>query len=111
MNNLPFQEVYDLTDIEKNQSVSVNLNGERVIICHTEEGFFAIEDRCSHANIPLCGGFINGTMISCPLHGAVFDLKTGALLAPPASEDLKSYEVKIEGTTISLKAKSSNEET
>ena len=58
MNNLPFQEVYDLTDIEKNQSVSVNLNGERVIICHTEEGFFAIEDRCSHANIPLCGGFL-----------------------------------------------------
>ena len=111
MNNLPFQEVYDLTDIEKNQSVSVNLNGERVIICHTEEVFFAFEDRCSHANIPLCGGFIKGTMISCPLHGAVFDLKTGAVLTPPASEDLKSYEVKIEGTTISLKAKSSNEET
>ena len=50
-------------------------------------------------------------MISCPLHGAVFDLKTGAVLTPPASEDLKSYEVKIEGTTISLNAKSSNEET
>ena len=91
--------------------VSVNVGGTKILICHTEEGFFAVQDMCTHALIPLCGGFIKGTMISCPLHGAVFDLKTGAVLAPPASEDLKSYEVKIEGTTISLKANSSNEET
>ena len=109
MNELAFQEVYDLTDIERNQSVSVNVNGERVIVCNTEEGFFAVEDRCSHANIPLCGGYIKGTMISCPLHGAVFDLKTGTALTPPAFENLKSYEVKIVGTTISLREKLSNE--
>ena len=48
-------------------------------------------------------------MISCPLHGAVFDLKTGTALTPPAFENLKSYEVKIEGTTISLREKLSNE--
>lgn len=105
MEDIPFQEVYDLTDIELNQSVSVKVKGEPVIVCHTEEGFYAIEDRCSHANIPLCGGYIKGTMISCPLHGAVFDLKSGSPLTPPAFEKLKSYEVLISGTRISLREK------
>ena len=95
--------VSDITDIELGHSVSVNINGNKILICNTEEGFFAVQDLCTHAFAPLCGGFIQGTLISCPLHGAVFDLKTGEVKSPPAFEDLKVFELKIDGTSICIK--------
>jgi len=101
-NSDEYIQVLDITDIELNRSVSVNLNGKNILICNTEEGFFAVQDMCTHALIPLCGGLIQGTLISCPLHGAVFDLKTGEVMAPPAFEDLKTFKLKIEGTLISI---------
>ena len=45
--------VADITDIDLNQSQSIELNGSDILICHTNNGIFAIEDRCSHADIPL----------------------------------------------------------
>ncbi len=98
-----FIYVADITDIDLNQSQSIDLNGSDILICHTNNGIFAIEDRCSHADIPLCGGQIIDNFISCPIHGAVFDLTDGSVQSPPAFEDIKTFQVKIEGTSISVK--------
>tara|TARA_B100000214_G_C23943996_1_gene617127 strand:- start:905 stop:1225 length:321 start_codon:yes stop_codon:yes gene_type:complete len=98
-----FIPVADVTDIALNQSVSVELEDKSILICNTENGVFAVEDRCTHADIPLCGGQIVGNFISCPVHGAVFDLSDGSVQAPPAFEDLETFEVKIDGTSISVK--------
>jgi 3-phenylpropionate/trans-cinnamate dioxygenase ferredoxin subunit len=95
--------VTDTSDVELGRSISVNIEGTKILICHTEEGFFAVQDMCTHALIPLCGGFIQGTLISCPLLGAVFDLKTGEVMAPPAFEDLQTFKLKIEGTSVRVK--------
>ena len=95
--------VADITDIDLNQSQSIELNGSDILICHTNNGIFAIEDRCSHADIPLCGGQIIDNFISCPVHGAVFDLTDGSVQSPPAFEDIKTFQVKIEGTSIRVK--------
>ena len=96
-------QVADITDIELNHSLSVDVDGQAILICNTENGIFAVEDRCTHADIPLCGGQIVGNFITCPLHGAVFDLSDGSVQSPPAFEDLKTYSVKIEDTLISVK--------
>ena len=101
--NEEFIYVADITDIDLNQSLSFEINGKDVLICHTYEGVFAVEDKCSHADIPLCGGQIIDNYITCPVHGAVFDLKDGSVQAPPAFEDLETFEVSIEGTSISVK--------
>ena len=100
--DIDYTYVSDVSDIEVGHSISVNVEGKNILICNTEEGFFAVQDMCTHALIPLCGGLIQGTLISCPLHGAVFDLKTGEVMAPPAFEDLKTFKLKIEGTSISV---------
>ena len=102
-NSEEYIQVVDTTDIELNHSGSVNVKGKNILICNTEEGFFAVQDMCTHALIPLCGGLIQGTLISCPLHGAVFNLKTGEVMAPPAFEDIDTFILKIEGTSISVK--------
>jgi len=101
--DIDYTYVSDVSDIEVGHSISVNVEGKKILICNTEEGFFAVQDMCTHALIPLCGGFIQGTLISCPLHGAVFDLKTGEVMAPPAFEGLETFKLKIEGTSISVK--------
>ena len=98
-----FIQVADITDIELNQSLTVNVNDIDILICHTSEGVFAVEDKCSHADIPLCGGQIIDNYIICPVHGAVFDLSDGSVQSPPAFEDLRTFEVLLEDTSISVK--------
>lgn len=53
-------------------------NGERICVSHTKEGFFALQNTCSHAGADLHKGFINEqNEIVCPLHHYCFNLKTG----------------------------------
>ncbi len=47
-------------------------------------------------------GTVEGTEVTCPWHGAKFDLRTGALLGPPARQGLKSYPVRATGTDIEI---------
>jgi 3-phenylpropionate/trans-cinnamate dioxygenase ferredoxin subunit len=55
--------------------------------------YYAIEDRCSHDDGPLCEGERIGFEIECPRHGAHFDLRTGEVLSLPATEDVETYPV------------------
>ena len=102
MSETNFLAVADTTDIDLGHSQSVHFNGIDILICHTEKGFFAVEDLCTHSMVPLCGGLIEGNYITCPLHGAVFDLTDGSVQSPPAFEDLRTFQLKIEGTLISV---------
>ena len=101
-----FSTVADTSDIELGHSQSVHFNGIDILICHTEDGFFAVEDLCTHSMTPLCGGQIEGNCITCPLHGAVFDLTDGSVQSPPAFEDLRTFKLKIDGTSISINSDS-----
>ena len=65
--DIDYTYVSDVSDIEVGHSISVNVEGKKILICNTEEGFFAVQDMCTHALIPLCGGFIQGTLISLSL--------------------------------------------
>ena len=100
MTEKEFVLVGDLTDLEIGQSISVEVNEVKVLICNTTQGVFAVEDNCSHANLSLEGGRIQGHIISCPVHGALFDLKTGEAKGRPASIKIKTFELKLEGTSI-----------
>lgn len=57
--------------------------------------FYAIDNICTHAYAELCDGMIFGDRIQCPLHGAQFNIRTGAAETPPAYEPLKTYPVRI----------------
>ena len=55
--------------------------------------YYAIEDRCSHDDGPLCEGDRDGFRVECPRHGAMFDLRTGAVLSLPATVGVETYPV------------------
>ena len=57
--------------------------------------YYAIEDRCSHDDGPLCEGERDGFCIECPRHGATFDLRSGAVLSLPATEGVDVYTVSV----------------
>jgi 3-phenylpropionate/trans-cinnamate dioxygenase ferredoxin subunit len=57
--------------------------------------YYAIEDRCSHDDGPLCEGERDGFCIECPRHGATFDLRSGAVLSLPATEGVDVYPVSV----------------
>jgi 3-phenylpropionate/trans-cinnamate dioxygenase ferredoxin subunit len=66
--------------------------------------YYAIEDRCSHDDGPLCEGERDGFCIECPRHGATFDLRSGAVLSLPATEGVVVYPVSVRDGGIFIDA-------
>lgn len=72
-----------------------------IAVFHTDDGeIFAIDDTCSHQDASLADGWLEGCEIECPLHASKFDLRTGAVDAPPAKLPVRTHTVVIEDDTI-----------
>jgi nitrite reductase/ring-hydroxylating ferredoxin subunit len=65
---------------------------------------YAIDDVCTHAFALLSQGFVERGTIECPLHQACFDIVSGRCLSGPATVDLRTYAVKIEGDDVYVRA-------
>ena len=73
-----------------------SIDGLAIAIVHAEDGeFYAIRDECSHANVPLSEGEVEGCTLECWLHGSRFDLRTGEPTGLPATEPVPVYPVEI----------------
>ena len=81
----------------------VELNGVRIAVFNVDGAFYAMNDTCTHASGPLSEGDVDGTVVTCPWHGATFDIKTGGVLSPPAADGVRSYEVKTDGEDVLVK--------
>lgn len=75
----------------------------RKIACFNVGGrIFAIDDACPHDGAPLSEGSLDGTTITCPWHGAEFDVTCGKVLCPPAVENTNTYPVFVTGDSIEV---------
>ena len=97
-----FVQVAKTGDIEPGQIKAVEVGGKRLLVCHAEGGFYVIDDTCTHDDGPLADGFLDGTAIECPRHGARFDVRTGAVLCFPAAVGVKAYPVTVEGDEVKV---------
>jgi 3-phenylpropionate/trans-cinnamate dioxygenase ferredoxin subunit len=74
----------------------VTLADQPVLVVHAKDGkVHAVHNVCSHAYARLDEGRLRGTRVICPLHGASFDVRTGAVLGAPATVPLASYPVRV----------------
>jgi len=89
--------VGELASGEKKQ---INLEGVEVALFNVNGEYYAIEDVCTHDGAPLAHGRFRGEEVTCPRHGARFNVKSGAALCMPAFEPVETYQVKIEGDDI-----------
>jgi anthranilate 1,2-dioxygenase ferredoxin component len=81
--------------------LAVKVNGWHVLIGKTDDGFHAVNDRCTHQAALLSAGRIRRGMIMCPLHGARFELASGKC-AGGAYRDLRVFALRIEGGMIEV---------
>src|SRR5688500_1274652 len=64
-----------------------------VLLIRLGEGYFCIEDTCTHDGQAMTNGVVEDCQIICPRHGARFDLRTGAALCMPATEPIQIFEL------------------
>jgi nitrite reductase/ring-hydroxylating ferredoxin subunit len=80
----------------------VEVAGERIALFKVGDGYCAIEDTCPHAGGPLSEGPLAGEVVTCPWHGSRFNVRTGAVLAPPAKRGVKSFPVRVTGSDVEV---------
>lgn len=96
-----FHRFGGVDDIANGQSRAVELNGWPVLVCRQEDKFFAVINRCTHAASAMEGGRIRRNTVSCPLHGARFDMGSGACVGAPYLP-LKTFPVRVDAGQVEV---------
>ena len=95
----------ELADGEPRKAV---VDGTTIAVVLTEGEVFAINDICSHGQVSLAEGEVDGCALECWLHGSQFDLRTGRPLSLPATDPVPVYPVKVEDGTVFVATRSSD---
>lgn len=92
---MTWTQVADLTSLEIDKPISVEVEGEPVLVVKTSNGVYAVSDICSHAEVSLSEGTVSDGKVECWLHGAQFDLATGSAICLPATRAIETYSVRV----------------
>ena len=71
-----------------------------MVLANVAGAFVAFSDVCTHVGGPLSEGDLEGTEVTCPWHGSVFSVQTGAVIRPPARSPVRTYQVQIDGDQV-----------
>ena len=91
------------TDLPEGEVLGVDIGGRSVALYDVDGEIFATDNICTHAYARLSDGWLDGDLIECPLHAARFEIRTGKVLDPPATEVLKTYPIRLVGDEIQVK--------
>jgi naphthalene 1,2-dioxygenase ferredoxin component len=90
-------------DLGAGDVLGVVLGGREIALYNLDDEIFATDDVCTHAYAKLSDGFLDRDEIECPLHAGRFAVKTGKATAPPCTDELKTYPVRVVGDEIQVK--------
>lgn len=88
------------SEIQEGSPVSVEVEGVPIGLFRVSDEIFALHDVCTHEFALLSSGFQDGDQIECPLHQAIFNIRTGEHLTPPAPCGVKCFRVRIDGDDV-----------
>lgn len=95
-----FIAVARLADLDRHPLLSVVVDDELICLTRVDGQIYAFTDNCTHISGPLNQGTFENGCITCPWHGAQFDVRTGKVLRGPARQDLYTYPVRVDGDAI-----------
>lgn len=84
-----------LADLRENTAHAVSCDGYDLVLVRCGDEVFALEDVCSHAEVALSEGEVQGCHIECWMHGSAFDARTGLPDSPPATKPVRTFPVSI----------------
>ena len=104
---MEYVKVSDTTALSENTMMKVNVGGKDILLANVDGSYYAIAHKCTHLGGPLSKGALDGSTVTCPWHGAQFDVKTGKAVGDAKVafikmrvKDVESFPVKVEGTDI-----------
>ncbi len=97
-----FHKVTEAKDLAPGSGKAIEVSGQKIALFNIGGTFYAIGDACTHRGGSLSMGTLEGTTVTCPLHGATFDVTTGKNLTLPAPSMVGSYKVRVEGNDVEV---------
>ena len=89
-------------DLPEGKALAVTLGNKRIALFNIHNEYYAIDDECSHAGGSLTEGSLDGMVVTCPWHGATFDVTSGKVLSAPAFDNVGAYRVQVQGDDIQI---------
>ncbi|MDD5511116.1 MAG: Rieske (2Fe-2S) protein [Dehalococcoidales bacterium] len=106
---MSFIEVAKTTEIPNGQMKAFSTVGKEILVTNYEDKYFAIDAKCTHMGGKLINGKLEGKIVTCPIHGARFDVTTGVSVSGPKMGPVKlkarnvaTYEVKVEDNIVEV---------
>ena len=97
--------VCDADAVKPGEMMAVDVEGLPPVALYNIDGeFFATSNICTHAVAMLTDGYIEGDQIECPMHGGMFDIRTGAPTHFPCVEPLATYRVEVTDGAVFVQA-------
>ena len=96
-------QVCTTDEVPVGQLKAIQTQSERIVLANVEGDLYALEDQCSHQDLPLSAGELEGTQLECVFHGAKFDVCTGRATQLPAVRPVKTFDVRVEEGAIYLR--------
>ncbi|MBL7661519.1 Rieske 2Fe-2S domain-containing protein [bacterium] len=89
------QPTIKFSALEEGKLIRFESEDEDLVLCRVGDKVYAFENQCSHMEVKLHSGALEGTVVTCKAHGAKFDVCTGKALCMPAVKGIKTYSTKI----------------
>ena len=93
-------KIAQVGDLAPGEGKVIEVESLSIALFNVDGTFHAMQNACTHVGGPLGEGELQGDNVTCPLHGAQFNVTTGKVLSPPAGSDVKCYAVTIEGDDV-----------
>lgn len=95
-------KVAEKINFESNRPFTAEVSGQKIAIFKINEQYYAISDTCPHRGGPLSEGKLNGTIVTCPWHGAKFDISTGKVQSGPTKSDVPCFRVLVDDSDLKI---------
>ena len=98
-----FVKAINTSEVPVDGVTAIDVRGTRIAVASVNGTYYAFDDACTHEQCSLAEmGELVGTTVTCTCHGSEFDVRTGKVLAPPATVPVKVYPTRVEGDVLQI---------
>jgi len=95
-----FVKVAEVGELSPGDMKAVEIGQDQILLANVDGAIYACDDTCTHSFASLAEGDLDGDTVECPLHGATFNVTSGKATKPPAFDNIRVFEVRIQGQDI-----------